>query len=202
MLDKLMKHAKHFTSKKEKGVSDLIHFYENGDLFMTDAHVAVYAHNVNPDTKSYTTRTDWSTTDIEPYSSYMKFYPNNSPFITEINVSEMLIWAQALEAVNNISNLSEKDLIAQLRLTVEDGKLIGYYRGKNVKSKHEITVCENEFERYFTLNLITKSMRLLKDLKYETCLLYAKDSTVTPVLLVSPDWRIEILILPCVSDWK
>ena len=195
MLDTLMKHAKHFTRHShEKDVAKVVHFYEDGKLFMTDSLAAVLAHNVNPKQENYTLNVDGSESIVEVYQSYNKFFQFDFSFETELNVGETLLMAQAFEAVNSCEGESET---GKFRLAVERGKLNAYYTGSQVRSCYEIQVCTQPFERDFTISLITKSMKLLKDLGYSKCTLKAPVGKLKPVVFTVSDGSIEILVLPC-----
>lgn len=203
MFSTLMKHAKHFTKQDhENGAAKVVHLYEDGRLFMTDGVTAVVAHNVNPEKETYTLDINGSRSDADPYKNiFERFFPGNAETIARLNVAEMLAWTQALEAIDKYNTNSLT--VGQLRMESRDGKLYAYYCGENATSQHEIADCKVEFERYFTIALLSKSMKLLKDLKYKECLLRARTNAgFTPIVLVPEDEAVQILILPCRSNWK
>lgn len=198
-----MKHAKNFTNQEheKKEITGCVHFYENGRVFMTNSIVAVLARNAHKSNESYTTDLDGKHTEYEVYKSYERFFRESSEHIIIVDVKELLNTTQAFQALGKIiGNKRDKLTANSFYLTVEDKKAIAKYDCENVQGN---TTLNDNYDEEFTVKIATenaiKALKLLKDLKIETCAI-GIDGKLSPVIFADPFSSIEIIVLP-IQEW-
>ncbi|MFJ6264391.1 hypothetical protein ACIQGW_05125 [Lysinibacillus xylanilyticus] len=196
MLDTLMKHAKHFTNLDHpREASHVVHIDENGHLFMTNAITAVLIKNVSPEEPSRTITLDGKLSKVPVYD-YKKFFNYETSETLKLDVKEMLLLTQALEAVKKVEGESP---LGAFRFETEGDQYKIFYRGIEFTSTYHLMDKKPDqvaFNIHFDVSLLTKAFKLLKDLGIQTCNMQFTGST-RPCYFSSDDDSIQVSVLPC-----
>lgn len=199
MFDTLMKHAKYFTDlEHKKDACHVVHIDESGHLFMTDSVVAVLAKNLCSDEPNRTIALDGTLSKVPVYSNYSKFFNSEIKETIELDVKEMLLLTQALEAVKKVE---EQSPLGAFRFgTVGDQYKI-FYKGIQFASTYHLmdkAPHQNDVTIHFDISLLTKTFKLLKDLGLQTCLMQYSGK-LNPCYFSSKDELVKLVVLPCRS---
>lgn len=196
MLDTLMKHAKHFTNlEHEKDVSHVVHIDSDGNVFMTNAISAVLVKSVSPEEPSRTITLDGKPSKVPVYD-YKRFFNYEISETLELDVKEMLLLTQALEAVKKVEGESP---LGAFRFETEGDQYKIFYQGIEFTSTYHLMNKKSnqaEVNIHFDVSLLTKTFKLLKDLGLQTCNMQFTGKH-RPCFFSSKDESIKITVLPC-----
>ncbi|MFJ7647739.1 hypothetical protein ACIQ1H_09325 [Lysinibacillus sp. NPDC097279] len=198
MFDTLMKHAKHFTNLEHlKASAHVVHIDENGHLFMTDSIIGVLAKDVCPENPIRTIALDGKPSKV-PVFKYSQFFGYEIVETIELDVKEMLLLTQGLEAVKKVEGASS---LGAIRFEIEDDQYKIFYQGIEFTSTYDLMdkkPNQNEVNIRFDVSLLTKAFKLLKDLGIQTCNIQFVNS-MRPCYFSSDDERVRIVVMPCRS---
>jgi hypothetical protein len=198
MLDTLMKHAKHFTSlEHEKDSCHVVHIDENGHLFMTNAITAVLVQNVYPNEPNRTITLDRKPSTVPVYD-YKRFFNYEISETLELDVKEMLLLTQALEAVKKVEGESP---LGAFRFETEGDQYKIFYQGIEFTSTYHLMVKQPnqcEVNIHFDVSLLAKTFKLLKDLGLQSCKMQFTGK-LRPCYFSSDDESVRVVVLPCRS---
>ncbi|MEY9976551.1 hypothetical protein [Lysinibacillus sp. RC79] len=169
MLDTLMKHAKYFTNLEHPvEASHVVHIDENGHLFMTNATTAVLVKNASPEERNCTITLDGKPSKVPVYE-YSKFFNYEISETLELDVKEMLLLTQALEAVKKVEGESP---LGTFRFETEGDQYKIFYQGIEFTSTYHLMdkkPNQSEVNIHFDVSLLAKTFKLLKDLGLQSC---------------------------------
>ncbi|UED81928.1 hypothetical protein FH508_0008540 [Lysinibacillus sp. CD3-6] len=198
MFDTLMKHAKHFTNLEHlKETAHVVHIDENGHLFMTDSIIGVLAKNVCPDNPNRTITLDGKPSKV-PVLNYSKFFGYEITETLELDVKEMLLLTQGLEAVKKVEGTSP---LGAFRFETEGDQYKIFYQGIEFISTYHLMdkkPNQSDVDIRFDVSLLTKAFKLLKDLGIQTCKMQFS-SSMRPCYFTSIDERVRVVVMPCRS---
>ncbi|MGE7129187.1 hypothetical protein [Lysinibacillus xylanilyticus] len=198
MLDTLMKHAKHFTNLDHpREASHVVHIDENGHLFMTNAITAVLIKNVSPKEPNRTITLDGKPSKVPVYD-YKRFFNYEISETLELDVKEMLLLTQALEAVKKVEGESP---LGAFRFETEGDQYKIFYQGIEFTSTYHLMdkhLNQVAFNIRFDVTLLTKAFKLLNDLGIQTCNMQFTGS-MRPCFFSSKDESIRVAVMPCRS---
>lgn len=193
-----MKHAKHFTNLDHlKETAHVVHIDAEGHLFMTDSIIGVLAKNVCPDNPYRTIKLDGKPSKV-PVFKYSQFFGYEITETLELDVKEMLLLTQALEAVKKIEGASP---LGAFRFETEEDRYKIFYQGIEFTSTYDLMDREPNqvaFNIRFDVSLLTKAFKLLKDLGVDKCLMQFS-SAVRPCYFSSVDESVRVVVMPCRS---
>ncbi|MFE3573922.1 hypothetical protein [Lysinibacillus sp. NPDC059133] len=196
MLDTLMKHAKHFTNLDHpREASRVVHIDENGHLFMTNAITAVLIINVSPEEPNHTITLEGKTSKVPVYD-YKRFFNDEISETLELDVKEMLLLTQALEAVKRVEGESP---LGAFRFETEGDQYKIFYRGIEFTSTYHLMdkkPNQSEVNIHFDVSLLAKTFKLLKDLGLQTCNMQFTGK-FRPCYFSSVDDSVRVAVLPC-----
>ncbi|MEB2279693.1 hypothetical protein LAV73_06720 [Lysinibacillus xylanilyticus] len=196
MLDTLMKHAKHFTNlEHEKDVCHVVHIDSDGNVFMTNAISAVLVKNVCPDDPNRTITLDNKPSKVPVYE-YSKFFTSAITETLELDVKEMLLLTQALEAVKKVEGESPQ---GAFRFETVDDQYKIFYQGIEFTSTYHLLdkqPNQTEVNIHFDVSLLTKTFKLLKDLGLQNCNMQFIGKH-RPCYFSSDDESVRVVVLPC-----
>lgn len=196
MLDTLMKHAKHFTNLEHPvEVSHVVHIDGNGHLFMTNAISVVLVKNVCPDEPNRTITLDNKPSKVLVYD-YLKFFNSEITETLELDVKEMLLLTQALEAVKRVEGESPQ---GAFRFETVDDQYKIFYQGIEFTSTYHLMdkkPNKSEINIHFDVSLLAKAFKLLKDLGLQTCNMQFTGKH-RPCYFSSADESVRVAVLPC-----
>lgn len=196
MLDTLMKHAKHFTNlEHEKDVCHVVHIDSDGNVFMTNAISAVLVKNVCPDEPNRTITLDNKPSKLPVYD-YSKFFNSEITETLELDVKEMLLLTQALEAVKKVEGGSPQ---GAFRFETVDDQYKIFYQGIEFTSTYHLMEKQpnqSGVNIHFDVSLLTKTFKLLKDLGLQACKMQFTGK-FRPCYFSSANELIQVAVLPC-----
>ncbi|MGE7946502.1 hypothetical protein [Lysinibacillus sp. NPDC093688] len=196
MFDTLMKHSKHFTNlEHEKDVCHVVHIDPEGNAFMTNAISAVLVKNVCPDEPNRTITLDNKPSKLPVYE-YSKFFNSEITETLELDVKEMLLLTQALEAVKKVEGESP---LGAFRFETEGNQYKIFYRGIEFTSTYHLmdkNLNQNEVNIHFDVSLLAKTFKLLKDLGLQSCKMQFTGKHRV-CYFSSVDESVRVVVLPC-----
>lgn len=196
MYDILLKHSKHFTNlEHEKDICHVVHIDESGHLFMTNAITAVLVQNVCPNKPNRTITLAGKSSKVPVYN-YSKFFNYEVIETLELDVKEMLLLTQALEAVKKVEGQSP---LGTFRFETEGDQYKIFYQGNEfISTYHLMDMKPNQvaFKIHFDVSILAKTFKLLKDLGLQSCKMQFTGS-MRPCYFSSVDESIRVTVLPC-----
>lgn len=195
-LEILKKHAKHFTNANHNNdAAKVVHFYKDGSLFMTDSHKALLAYKVHEFNNNFTMFANGKPSKIPVYERYKSFFSDENTENFDLGVTEMLNMVQTFEAVAKVQGVSSS---GRFLIEAKDNTLLAIYRGDEVEGFYNIkdSYPQSELKIAFDISLVVDTLKLFKDLGYESCTFYY-NGRFRPTELRSPDGYIRALVLPC-----
>ena len=191
-----MKHARNFTDLEyEKETAHVVHIDENGHLFMTDSILGVLAKNACPDNPNRTITLDGKLSKV-PVFNYSQFFGFEITETLELDVKEILLLTQALEAVKNVEGTTH---VGAFRFYTEDDQYKIFYKGIEFTSTYHLMAKksnQSEVNINFDVSRLTKAFKLLKDLGVQTCNMQFTDK-FRPCYFSSVDESIRVVVMPC-----
>ncbi|MGE7092562.1 hypothetical protein ACQKII_14175 [Lysinibacillus sp. NPDC048646] len=192
----LLKHAKNFTDlDAEKDACHVVHIDAEGNLFMTSAVTAVLANNVCPNEPNRTITINGKPSNVPVYE-YSKFFNFEITETLELDVKEMLLLTQALEAVKKVEGASP---LGVFRFETEGDQYKIYYQGIEFTSTYHLMgkgPNQSEVNIHFDVSLLAKTFKLLNDLGLLSCKMQFTDK-MHPCYFSSNDEAVKVAMMPC-----
>ena len=205
MLDTLLKHAKHFTDTSKSGPAQVIHFYSDGSLFMSDSIIAVLASNIHTDGDHTRTSANQKCNGqllqhsrMNALIGYADEVESTSFINCNIDVDELLAFTDGVNTASKFDGEStNKDLaLIQIDMDEVDG-LVCSHRGVDFRAYYKDDSEKVESKKGAIVNghKLTTVLKLFKQLGYEDVKLLIRD-TFRPIEIRSYDAKIRSIILP------
>lgn len=200
-LDILRKHAKRFVVKGgSRPTYSQVHLWENGELFMTDSHRAVYAsgvHELKPQTEAV--KGFNGDGELANRSQMLRLFNQEYANTFELNTLDAFAGANAFEAITKsvdeknppLTEIEIKGGVISLNFESHD---FDYWQASG---SYEIgnTSKDKEFSCHVNTRYLLDCLALIRDLDSE-CFLKITESRHRPLEFSTMDEQVKIILLP------